>query len=224
MSCQNSDLGSTVANLLRTSDGLSTAEVSSGLKQALNQGVSAGVAELSQENGFFESAFRIGTPPEAEPVFRRLRAMPGFRDLENEVLRRINQGAEDAVVKAGPIFAAAINDLEFTDALEILRGEDNAATQYLRQATYQSLFEAFQPDIRDSLDRFAAQELWEQAITRYNRLPLVTPIESELDRYVTEQALDGLFRMIAAKELEIRQDVSARTTDLLRLVFARQDG
>ncbi|MGF1484535.1 MAG: DUF4197 domain-containing protein, partial [Opitutales bacterium] len=221
-SCQNTDLGDTVASLLGSSAAaeLTSADISTGLKQALEKGVVAGVDELSREGGYFESAYRIGLPEETEVVFRRLRAIPGFTDLEGEVLRRVNAGAEDAVARAAPIFVDAITQLTFADALAILRGEANAATEFLRRTTYDALFAEFQPVIRDSLDRFGAQELWSQAITRYNRLPLITPIEAELDRHVTNQALDGLFTKIAEQEADIRQNTAARTTDLLRRVFA----
>jgi hypothetical protein len=202
---------------------LTNAEVSAGLKEALNIGIANGADRLSQPGGYFNSAYRILLPPEARQITERLAIIPGFNDLENILLAKINQGAEDAAKKAVPIFAAAIRQMTFQDAMNILMGEKNAATTYLQRTTFDALYQEFNPVIVESLDKFDARKVWGDAVGVYNKLPLITPANPDLGDYVTREALNGLFGMVEKEELNIRQNVSARTSDLLRRVFARQD-
>ncbi len=203
--------------------GLTKEEVAKGLKQALEIGITEGAQKLSQTDGYYKSAYKILLPPEARKVTDKLHDVPGFTNLEEVILEKINRGAEDAAKKAAPIFKDAILSMSFSDAWGILKGGDNAATQYLRQATYNRLYQEFNPVIVQSLDKFNARTYWADAVNAYNKIPLVEKANPDLDDYVTKQALEGLFAMVALKEKDIRHNLAARTTDLLRKVFAAQD-
>jgi hypothetical protein len=200
-----------------------SAEISAGLKQALEFGISEGANLLSQRDGYFKSAYKILLPEEARRVTNRLKIIPGFSDFENIIVEKLNRAAEDAAKSAAPIFGDAIKQMTFDDALNILLGPQDAATQYLQSKTFTPLYQQFQPVIVTSLNKFNAIEYWADAINAYNKIPLVEKVNPHLDEYVTEKALDGLFNMVAKKELAIRTDLSSRTTDLLRKVFAKQD-
>jgi hypothetical protein len=202
---------------------LTSAEVAGGLKEALNQGISKGVDILSQKDGYFKSQYKILLPEEARKVTDKLQNIPGFTDVENVILEKINRGAEDAAKKATPIFVSAIKAMTFNDAMNILMGEDNAATVYLQGTTTQQLYQEFNPVIVESLDKFNARQYWADAINAYNKLPFVEKVNPSLDDYVTNEALDGLFNMVQKEEKNIRENVSARTTELMRRVFAKQD-
>jgi hypothetical protein len=202
---------------------LTTTEVASGLKQALEIGITEGAGKLSQTDGYFKSAYKILLPPEAQKVTAKLKNVPGFTDVENIILERINRGAEDAAKKAAPIFKSAITQMTFNDAMGILMGGQNAATQYLNKATYNQLYTEFNPVIVESLDKFNARKYWADAVNAYNKIPLVEKANPDLGDYVTKQALTGLFSMVEKKELEIRTNIASRTTDLLKRVFAKQD-
>lgn len=206
-----------------TSSTLTNQEISTGLKEALDLGVKQGVTTLSATNGYYESIYKIVLPAEASRVVEKLKIIPGFSDLEQQVIKKINQAAEDAAKSATPIFAKAIREMTFTDVTNILMGEKNAATMYLNQKTYTSLYAEFNPVIISSLNKFGALDLWRDAITKYNSLPFVEKINPDLDDHVTRKALEGLFSLIEKKELGIRQDIRQRTSDLLQRVFARQD-
>lgn len=202
---------------------LSSAEIASGLKQALEFGITEGATKLSQTDGYFKSAYKILLPPEARKVTEKLKSVPGFSNVENIILEKINRGAEDAAKKAAPIFKNAITSMTFNDALGILMGNQNAATQYLQKATTNQLYAEFNPVIAESLDKFSARKYWADAVNAYNKIPLVEKANPDLDDYVTKQALTGLFSMVEKKEIEIRTNIASRTTDLLKKVFAKQD-
>lgn len=206
--------------------GLTSGEIGNGLKEALRIGAKAGANELAEPGGYFNDlAYRILLPEEVRRVTDRLQVIPGFSDLEGVMLKKINQGAEDAAKSAAPIFVSAIRQMTIQDALGILKGQDNAATQYLQSTTYNSLVNEFAPVINSSLDKYDANKIWKDAAEKYNNFPLTRqPVNTDLGAYVTERALEGLFQKVALKELDIRQNISARTSDLLRRVFALQDG
>ncbi|MCB0520954.1 MAG: DUF4197 domain-containing protein [Lewinellaceae bacterium] len=202
---------------------LSSAEVSSGLKEALQIGIGKGSDLLSQKDGYYKSAYKILLPPEARKVTDKLKGIPGFSNVEDVILEKINRGAEDAAKKAKPIFVNAIKQMTFNDAMNILLGEQNAATNYLNRTTYDPLYKEFNPVIVNSLDKFDARKYWKDAVDTYNKIPFVTKVNSDLDDYVTKEALSGLFSMVEKEEKNIRTNVAARTSDLLRRVFAKQD-
>jgi hypothetical protein len=213
----------TALDTITESGALSEEEVGRGLKQALELGISEGARRLSQENGYYQSPYKILLPEEAQKVANRLQNVPGFKQVEAVILEKINRGAEDAAAKAKPIFVDAIKAMTFQDAMNILMGEQDAATEYLHKATYQQLYQAFNPVIVNSLDKFNARDYWADAVNAYNKIPFVEEADPDLDDYVTKEALEGLFAMVEKKEAAIRTNVNARKTDLLRRVFARQD-
>jgi predicted small secreted protein len=198
-------------------------EITRGLKEALSNGIGKGVDVLSARDGYYKSAYKILLPTEAQRVADRLRVVPGFEKLEDSLLERINRGAEDAAREAKPIFVTAIRSMTFQDAKNILLGEDNAATNYLNRTTSEQLYQKFNPKIVASLDKVGANELWRKAADAYNRIPLITKVNNDLDDYVTREALRGLFAKVGEEEKNIRRNPGARGTALLRKVFASQD-
>lgn len=203
---------------------LGTAEVGQGLKDALSRGVEKGVNELSATDGYFKSTlYKILLPEEAQKVISKLKGVPGFANLEADLIEKMNRGAENAAKEAGPIFASAITGMTIGDAMDILMGADNSATVYLRKSTYQQLYGKFNPVIVKALDEIGANDLWRNATNAYNRIPMVTKVNNDLDDHVTTRALDGLFGKIQEEEKNIRRNPLARTSDLLKKVFSKQD-
>ena len=202
---------------------LTNADIARGLKEALNLGVGESVDFLSAVDGYYQSSYKILLPDEARVVTDRLKVIPGFSDLEGEAVKRINRAAEDAAKKAGPIFLDAITSITFDDVMAILKGEKNAATNYLHKATYNALYNEFKPVVINSLNTYNALDYWEQAVNKYNSIPFITKVNPDLADHVTSKALLGLFDLIEKKELGIRTDITQRTSDLLRRVFAKQD-
>jgi hypothetical protein len=202
---------------------LSNADIAAGLKQALDKGVDQSVMTLSAQDGYYASIYKILLPEEAAKVIDKLKFIPGFSNLEEEAIKRINKAAEDAATKAAPIFLNAIKGMTFDDVMKILMGEKNAATTYLHNKTYQALYNEFKPVMNSSLNKFGALDLWSDAIGKYNSLPFITKVNPDLADHVSNKALVGLFSLVEKKELGIRTDISQRTTDLLKKVFAKQD-
>ena len=206
-----------------TTQGGSGFNVASGLKQALEMGVSSGVDLLSKDGGYFkDQAVRILLPEELQKVDKTLRSV-GLGSLADQGLKVLNEAAENAVSQAKPIFLSAIRNMTFTDAMNILKGNNTAATTYLKNSTYSSLETAFAPKVQASLSEVGADKVWENIINKYNQIPLVKPVEPNLTKYVTQQAINGLFVKVGDKEKEIRTNIAARTTPLLKSVFAMQD-
>ncbi|NJN34043.1 MAG: DUF4197 domain-containing protein [Saprospiraceae bacterium] len=203
--------------------GLSSEEIGKGLKEALEVGISKGSDALAQKGGYLNSVYKIMLPPEARAVSDKLKAVPGFNKVEADMIEKLNAAAEDAATRAKPIFVKAITAMTFADALNILMGEKNAATVYLKKATLEALYKEFNPIIVASLDKFGARKYWSDATTAHNKLPFVKKANPDLDDYVTRSALEGLFGMVETKEKDIRQNTGSRTTDLLKKVFAQQD-
>ena len=162
-------------------------------------------------------------PDEANTVIDKLKFIPGFSNLEEELIKRINHAAEDAASKAGPIFLGAVKSITFDDAMNILMGDKNAATNFLHDRTYQSLYNEFKPVLVKSLNQLGALDYWSDAVNKYNALPFVNDVNPDLADHINSKALVGLFDLIEKKELGIRSDISQRTTGLLQKVFAKQD-
>jgi hypothetical protein len=199
--------------------GVSNTEAANGLKEALIQGISKGADQASQPDGFnLNSLIRIPFPPDAQKVATRLRAL-GLGSQVDAFELSLNRGAEDAAKSAKPIFLNAIKSLTFTDVWNILSGQKDAATQYLKRTTTGQLTTAFQPIIQQSLDKVGATRYYTTLSSTYNKLPLVQPVQTDLNQYATGKAIDGLFTLIAQEEANIRQNPVARTTELLKKVF-----
>ncbi|MFP9099386.1 DUF4197 domain-containing protein [Flavobacterium sp. RHBU_24] len=203
--------------------GLSTNEIGSALKEALNKGVTEQVTKLTAQDGFYKNeAVKILLPAELQKVDKKLRQI-GMGSLADEGIKVLNRAAEDAVGEATPIFVNAITAMTFTDAKNILMGADNSATLYLEKTTATPLYGKFSPVVKTSLDKVGADAVWAKILTKYNSLPLVTKVNPDLTDYVTNKALEGVYKMITVEEKKIRTSTASRTTDLLKKVFAAQD-
>jgi len=198
---------------------LTTAEVGDGLKEALINGISKGADLVSITDGYFKNPeIKIPFPPEVQKVEKTLRDI-GLGSEVDRFVMTLNRGAEDAAKEAKPIFVSAIKSMTIEDAWAILKGEDNAATQYLRKTTSTQLKNAFRPVIQNSLNKVNATKYYGDLVTRYNKIPFVEKVNPNLDDYATDKAVEGLFVMIAKEEKNIRKDPVARTTELLKRVF-----
>ena len=203
--------------------GLTNAQIGSGLKEALDKGVQEQVVKLTQKDGFYNNqAVKILLPAELQKVDKTLRDF-GLSSLADQGLKILNAAASDAVKEATPIFVDAIKQMSFADAKNILLGDDRAATSYLEGKTSASLKAKFTPVVKSSFDKVGANKIWETIISKYNSIPLTTDVNPDLTAYVTEKALDGVFVMVSVEEKDIRNDLNARTSDLLKKVFALQD-
>jgi len=201
----------------------SNIDISQGLKEALNKGISQQVTKLTATDGFFKNEMvKILLPEELQKVDKTLRDI-GLSSLADEGLKVLNRAAEDAVKEATPIFVNAIKEMSFNDARTILMGADNAATAYLQNTTSQALYTKFSPVVTNSLSKVGADKVWTDIINRYNKVPLVKKVNPDLTDYVTNQAMEGVFTMVAVEEKNIRTNVNARTSEVLTRVFAMQD-
>ena len=204
--------------------GVGGVDIASGLKEALNKGITQQVSKLTAVDGFYKNeAVKILMPAELQKVDATLRKI-GLSSLADEGIKVLNRAAEDAVKEATPIFVSAVKNMSFTDAKNILLGNDIAATNYLQSSTTTALYGKFNPVIKSSFEKVGADEVWTRIINKYNTIPLVKKVNPDLTDYTTNQALAGVFKMIAVEEKEIRNNISARTTPLLKSVFAMQDG
>ncbi|GEC73065.1 hypothetical protein FFL01_26040 [Flavobacterium flevense] len=200
-----------------------TIDIAGGLKEALNNGITKQVSKLTATDGFYKNeAVKILLPEELRKVDSGLRRI-GLSSLADEGLKVLNRAAEDAVKEATPIFVSAVKNMSFTDAKGILLGNDTSATSYLQNSTSVSLYSKFNPVIKNSFSKVGADKVWANIITKYNSIPLVTKVNPDLTDYVTNQAMNGVFKMVAVEEKNIRNNISARTTPLLQKVFAMQD-
>lgn len=202
---------------------LSQAEIGSGLKEALNNGITKQVSKLTATDGFFKNqAVKILLPEELQVVDKKLRQI-GMTKLADDGLKILNRAAEDAVKEATPIFVDAVKQMTFTDAKNILLGNESSATTYLQTSTSTALYGKFNPVIKNSFAKVGADKIWTQIITKYNSIPLVKKVNPDLTDYTTNKAMEGVFKMIAVEEKEIRTNLNARSSDLLKRVFALQD-
>jgi nitrogen regulatory protein PII len=199
--------------------GVTEDEVAAGLKEAITRGVTVGVDKLSKADGYFKDLeIKIPLPKEAKDVETTLRQM-GQDEKVDQAIESLNRAAEDAANGAKDIFVTAIKNMTLTDAMGILNGRDDAATQYLNKTTRSALVTKFEPVIKTSLDKVGATKHWNAVFTTYNKIPFVKKVNPDLSEYVTNKAIDGLFVQIAKQELEIRKNPAARVTELLKKVF-----
>ena len=202
---------------------LSQEEIGRGLKEALDKGIGEAVSFLSAKDGYHKSVYKILVPEDAKKITNKLKKVPGWNNIEKDLEEKMNRAAELAAVKAKPIFIKAIKNMSFQDAMNILMGKDDAATNYLHSNTNSALVAEFMPIIKAALDEVNATKYWHSAVTAYNKIPFTSKANPDLDKYVTETALDGMFKLVAKKELDIRKNSSSRSSDLLKKVFSRQD-
>ncbi len=218
------ELQQVVDSLPQQTEGiLSNADIGSGLRQALDLGIEKQVSKLTQKDGFLTNELvKIVLPEELKKVDKGLRDI-GLSKLADEGIKVLNRAAEDAVSTATPIFVDAVKGITFNDAKNILLGGDNAATTYLQNGTSSALYTKFNPVIKNSFAKVGADEIWTNIITKYNNIPFVNKVNPDLTDYTTNEALKGVYTMIAVEEKEIRTNVGSRTTALLQKVFAMQD-
>ena len=206
-----------------TGIGMDSTTIANGLRQALDKGIDKQVTKLTQKDGFYKNQLvKIMLPSELQKVDQGLRDI-GLGSLADEGIKALNRAAEDAVKEATLIFVSAVKEITFADAKNILLGPDNAATNYLEQRTTSALYSKFNPVIKQSFSKVGADQIWTNIITKYNSIPFVTKVNPDLTDYVTTEALQGVYKMISVEEKDIRNNISARTTTLLRQVFALQD-
>ncbi|MDD4109151.1 MAG: DUF4197 domain-containing protein [Prolixibacteraceae bacterium] len=216
---------------------LTQTEIIAGLKEALVVGTDKSVDILGVTDGYYKDELvKIFLPPDADIIVNNIGRIPGGNQMLEDVLLRINRAAEDAVSEAKPIFVNSIKSMTINDALGILKGEDDAATQYLHRTTFDGLFGLYQPKIKESLDKklvgnISTAQSWNTLTGKWNeiagsmvgQLAGFKTVQTNLDEYLTQKALDGLFLKIAAEEKLIREDPLARVTDLLKRVFGSVD-
>ena len=207
------------------SAGLSNADVISGLKEALTKGAEHSVAVASVADGFWQDPrLRIPFPPEAQKVKNTLNDLGMSSQVEKFELT-MNRAAENAAKEAVPIFVNAIRGMSVADGFAILRGGDHAATNFLKERTTAELTSRFRPTVETATKQVALTSYWTPLAGAYNKTLLFTggeAVDPDLDAYVTQKAIDGLFVLVAEEEQKIRQDPMARTSDLLRRVFGAQ--
>jgi len=196
------------------------AEAASAIREALDQGVGRGIGLLNKKDGFFgNQAYKLLLPPDAQRIENTLRQV-GMSGLVDRAIESINRAAEDAVGYARPIFVDAIREMTITDAINIVKGPSNSATEYFRQKTTDKLVAAFSPIIRQSLDKFSATKYYSDVINTYNNFPTtINKLNPDLPSYVVNKAVTALFDQIAQEEANIRANPVARTTELLKKVF-----
>lgn len=212
-----------VVDSLPTETTNGTLDIAGGLRQALDMGIDKQVSKLTQKDGFYKNDLvKIIMPEELQKVDDALRKI-GLGNLADEGIKALNRAAEDAVKEATPIFIDAVKDITFSDAKNILLGNDKAATNYLQNKTNTALYGKFNPVIQNSFSKVGADQIWSNIISKYNTIPFVNKVNPDLTDYVTTEALKGVYKMIAVEEKNIRSNVNSRTTTLLQQVFAMQD-
>ncbi|TDM00082.1 MAG: DUF4197 domain-containing protein [Flavobacteriaceae bacterium] len=206
-----------------TTGTLTQTQIGEGLREALDLGIKNQVSNLTKSGGFLNNDMvKILFPPELKKVDTTLRQI-GLGSLADKGIQSLNAAAENAVKQATPIFVDAVKNITFTDALTLLKGGDNAATNFLKQKTEAALYQKFYPEIQASMGKVGADGIWKNLISQYNALPTATKVNPDLNDYVTKQALSGVFTMIAKEEADIRANPAKRTSELLKSVFSLQD-
>jgi hypothetical protein len=195
-------------------------EAATAIRQALEQGTGRGISFLNQPDGFFgNEAYKLFLPEDARKVENTLRQL-GFGSMVDKAILQINRAAEDAVGYARPIFVDAIKEMTIQDAINIVKGSNDAATNYFRQKTTDKLIAAFTPTIKSSLDKLNATKYYTDVINTYNKFPTTfNKINPDLPSYVVEKAVSALFDQVAKEEANIRANPVARTTEILKKVF-----
>jgi hypothetical protein len=203
--------------------GITEAEAAQGIREALAQGLTNAVLKLNREDGFFKDAlYKILLPPDAKKVENTLRSL-GFNSLVDKAILQINRGAEDAAGYAKPIFVDAVKSMTLQDAIGLVRNGDTSATHFFREKTTDKLLAAFLPVIKNSLDKVDATKYYGDVISKYNNFPTtIKKINPDLASFVTAKATDALFDLVAIEEKNIRTNIAARTTDILKKVFGQK--
>jgi hypothetical protein len=201
------------------STGITEKDATDGIREALTNGTGSAVKLVSNLDGYFKNPeIKIPFPKDAKIVETKLRAI-GLGNKVDEVVLTINRAAEQAAKEAIPIFVSAIKSMSIKDAINIVKGDNDAATKYLQKSSTPELTSKFQPIIKKALDQVYATKYWSDVIKTYNKIPMVKKMNPNLNEYVTGKAIEGLFIMVAKEELKIRKDPVARTSEILKKVF-----
>ncbi|MBL0329961.1 MAG: DUF4197 domain-containing protein [Bacteroidetes bacterium] len=201
------------------SNPLTNEEVINGLREALTVGTNNSSSFASKVDGFYKNpALFIPFPPEAQKV-KDWALKLGMNEQLDKFVMTLNRSAEEAAKDAAPVFVNAIKGMSIGDGFAILKGSDNAATQYLRDKTTAELRQKFTPVVQNAINKVELTKYWSPIINNYNKVPFVEKQNPDLTAYVTDRAMEGLFKLIADEELKIRKDPVARVTDILKRVF-----
>lgn len=223
--CTTQQLQDAVSTILSgsSSDNITESEAAGGLQSALSQGLKVGIGLLSQQDGFLgNDLVKIPWPEQAKPIMDVMTKLGMQKQVDN-VTTSLNRAAEKASGVAIEVFLTAVKQMTIQDAMGILLGGNGSATAYLKKTTTPMLTEKFRPIISTSLDQVNATKLWGEAITVYNKVPFVKPVNADLPGFVTEKALDGIFKMVEKEENKIRENPLARVGDLMKKVFGFAD-
>ncbi|MEA5401313.1 DUF4197 domain-containing protein [Arcicella sp. DC2W] len=225
-SCNSQNIGNILkqANdvLSGTPGALTTDEIGKGLKEALTVGIKNSSSKASALDGYLgNQTIKLLFPPEAQNVEQKLRQI-GLGAQCDKFITALNRGAEKAAEKAVPIFVDAITKMTIQDALSILKGDKDAATNYLKRTSSVALTNAFAPVMEESINSTGATKLYGDIATTYNKIPFTKKVNPDLKQYATQKAIDGLFLLVAQEEQKIRENPAARVSDLLKKVFANQ--
>ncbi len=216
---------------------LTEADVINGLKEALITGAKNSATRLAAENGYYgDAAIKIFLPDEAKTIVDNISKIPGGDKLVEDVILRINRAAEDAAKEVAPVFVNSVTQMTISDAFNILNGADNAATTYLRNTTYDQLYQLYKPKIQASTEKkivgnISTKDSWNTLTSKWNtianslagKLAGLKPVNTDLDDFLTSKALSGMFLKVEGEELKIRKEVSARVTPILQKVFGSLD-
>jgi hypothetical protein len=198
-------------------------EIATGMKESLLVGAENAIKNLSAKGGFSSNELvRISFPPEAQRMESALRNI-GLNNAVDRFVATMNESAEIASGYAFDIFAGAVRQMTFNDVMEIFLGPEDAATQYLKRTTSGQLESAFNPVIKNAIDQVELTALWNPLVSTYNDIPFTRPVNPNLEEYITEQAMNGIFLMVAGEEAKIRENPQARINDILKRVFNYRD-
>ncbi|MCC7232654.1 MAG: DUF4197 domain-containing protein [Bacteroidia bacterium] len=227
ISCSQVDfhkIGKDIEETVNTGKPLTSQEITDGLKEALNTGSRNAGSKASKPDGYFKnSLIKIVFPPEAAAMESKLRSI-GMGKQVDEFILTMNRAAEEAAAKAAPVFLNAIKNMTITDGINILNGSDTAATSYLRQKTSAGLTVQFKPVIHDAVQKVSVTRYWSPLITAYNNIPFVNKLNPDIESYINDRALHGLFILVGQEESNIRRNPAARVTALLKKVFGSRQG
>lgn len=216
------NVGNQISNSVGGGQGspLSNDKIVGGLKDALDVGTKKTVGRISASDGFLKNpAIKIPFPPSAKKMESTLKNM-GMGPQVDKFVTSLNRAAEDASKEVAPIFSEAIRGMSISDGMSILKGQDNAATEFLKTNTATQLRAKMQPIVKQAITKNQVAQYWSPLAKSYNQLPTTKKkVQPNLEEYVTDRALEGMFKGIAEEELKIRKDPSARATDLLKQVF-----
>ncbi|HRG57695.1 MAG TPA: DUF4197 domain-containing protein [Bacteroidia bacterium] len=215
----NTTIGNAANSVSAGGGTLSESEIAKGLKEALDVGTKNAVGSVSKADGYLKNPkVKIPFPPDVKKVETSVRKVGMNRQADDFVIA-LNRAAEDAAKSATPIFADAIKAMTLSDAKSILKGNETAATEYFKGKTSSELASKFKPIVQQSMQKVQVTKYWNPLATKYNQLPMTQKVNPDLEKYVTDKAIEGLFKMIAEEEIKIRKDPAARITDILKSVF-----